>query len=60
MTGNDAEKGIGAYEETSCERDAGAFEVVARPDVGEVMEGGVAGVAHKDGVAREVEEGDEL
>ena len=36
--GNNAEKGIGAYEETSCERDAGAFEVVAGLDVGEDLE----------------------
>ena len=36
--GNNAEKGIGAYEETSCKRDAGAFKVVVGPDIGKDLE----------------------
>jgi len=40
MTGNNAEKGSGAYEETPWERDAAAPEVVAGPGMGEDVEGG--------------------
>jgi len=36
--GNNAEKGIGAYKETSCKRDAGVFKVVAGLDVGKDLE----------------------
>ena len=36
--GNNTEKGIGAYKETSCKRDAGAFEVVVGPDIGKNLE----------------------